>query len=141
MATRGFRIFRATNADGSLDPPAKFVFEPSIDSDELFDALRVEYPGIKTHAERKRKAVLDFLVREREEDLRALDMLVGGEQVASPTVMTSAASNLTPAPSSAEPTPESNASLGQPSPIELPPSAMFKSSKTSAFQVWDPMSD
>lgn len=137
-----YRIARATSFDGSLDPQAKFIFDPPVDSDELFDALRTQYPTIKTHSERKRKAVLDFLVREREDDLRALDMLVCSDQVASPTIFTSASAALTPVSSNAEPTPESTGS-GQPSPVDVAPSAMFhtKPSKGAAFQVWDPSSD
>ncbi|KAF9632290.1 hypothetical protein BFW01_g3152 [Lasiodiplodia theobromae] len=64
---KAFRISRAPAAagDAAFDPFAKLVFEPALESDELFDALRESYPALKTHTERKKQAVLDFLMEER----------------------------------------------------------------------------
>ncbi|OJD31663.1 cell wall anchor [Diplodia corticola] len=64
---KAFRISRAPAAagDAAFDPFAKLVFEPALESDELFDALRESYPTLKTHTERKKQAVLDFLMEER----------------------------------------------------------------------------
>ncbi|KAF2091888.1 hypothetical protein K490DRAFT_61325 [Saccharata proteae CBS 121410] len=66
-----YRISRAPAPafDQPHDPFAKLIFEPSLESDELFDALRVSYPALKTHTERKKQAVLDFFMEER----RAID--------------------------------------------------------------------
>ncbi|KAF2145213.1 uncharacterized protein K452DRAFT_136383 [Aplosporella prunicola CBS 121167] len=68
LAIKSYRISRApgSSSDCSYDPFAKLVFEPSIESDELFDALRDAYPALKTHTERKKQAVLDFLMEERQ---------------------------------------------------------------------------
>ena len=52
--------------EGILDPTAPLVFMPPKDSDELFDALRIKYPHLKTHSERTREAVFDFLLQERQ---------------------------------------------------------------------------
>ncbi|KAL1638586.1 hypothetical protein SLS58_008799 [Diplodia intermedia] len=64
---KAFRISRAPAAAGeaAFDPFAKLVFEPALESDELFDALRESYPTLRTHTERKKQAVLDFLMGER----------------------------------------------------------------------------
>ena len=51
---------------GQFDPTAALVFLPPKDSDELFDALRVKYPHLKTHSERMREAVFEFLLQERQ---------------------------------------------------------------------------
>ncbi|KAL1310637.1 hypothetical protein AAFC00_000906 [Neodothiora populina] len=61
-----FMIYRATSMNGeSYDPTASIQFYPPKDSDELFDALRAAYPQSKTHADRMRDAVIDFLLKER----------------------------------------------------------------------------
>ncbi|EOD44115.1 hypothetical protein UCRNP2_9178 [Neofusicoccum parvum UCRNP2] len=66
--SRAYRISRAPAAAGEApyDAFAKLVFEPPLESDELFDALRESYPSLKTHTERKKQAVLDFLMEERQ---------------------------------------------------------------------------
>lgn len=43
---------------------ASLVFLPPKDSDELFDALRNKYPQIRTHSQRMREAVIEFLINE-----------------------------------------------------------------------------
>ena len=66
MATPNFFIYRAATPGESFDPTAAIQFWPAKDSDELFDALRMAYPLAKTHSERMRDAVIDFLVKERD---------------------------------------------------------------------------
>ena len=48
------------------DPTAPPVFYPAKDSDELFDALRVAFPHVKSHPERMRDAMIKFLMEERQ---------------------------------------------------------------------------
>lgn len=67
LTTPAFFLYRATTLNGdSFDPTAAIQFFPAKDSDELFDALRAAYPNTKTHSERMRDAVIDFLVKERD---------------------------------------------------------------------------
>ena len=49
-----------------MDPTAQLVFYPPKDSDELFDALRMKYPHLRTHSERMREAVIEYLVQEQQ---------------------------------------------------------------------------
>jgi hypothetical protein len=159
-AMNGFRIFRAQSSDGNIDPLSKFCFQPPLESDELFDALRIAYPELKTHTERKKRAVLDFLVKEREDDLRALDAMVNPEQstaaqlpmgafgqtntVHQQLIISTDASNLSPTQSRSSNSDYSprNDSFNQPSPAFLPtPSSTTSKATAPAFQVWDPSSD
>ncbi|KAF2758344.1 hypothetical protein EJ05DRAFT_475671 [Pseudovirgaria hyperparasitica] len=144
---QSFRIFRATGADGfSLDAHAKFVFEPALESDELFDALRCSYPEVKTHAERKRQAVLDFLVQEREADMRALDRLISGESTSPVQSWSSQSAGQTPATTSFGPFPSTNST--QASPVAITPNFTASDSTTTAstpsnpaFHVWNASSN
>lgn len=68
MTTPGFFLYRTSTTGESFDPTAAIQFYPAKDSDELFDALRAAYPATKTHSERMRDAVIDFLMRERTEE-------------------------------------------------------------------------
>jgi hypothetical protein len=62
-ASRGpsYRIYRRQLQGELPDSAAPLDFYPPKDSDELFDALRVRYPYLRSHAERMRKAETDFL--------------------------------------------------------------------------------
>ncbi|KAF2810901.1 uncharacterized protein BDZ99DRAFT_290883 [Mytilinidion resinicola] len=67
MPLVGYRIYR----DGrfSIDPnnpSAGLMFSPPADSDELFDELRTTYPDLKNHAQRKIRAIIDYLSTELE---------------------------------------------------------------------------
>jgi len=66
--TLSFFLYRAPTSGDSFDPTAAIQFWPAKDSDELFDALRLAYPGVKTHSERMRNAVIDFLMKERDDE-------------------------------------------------------------------------
>lgn len=68
MPVAGFFLFRAGAPGEAFDPTAVIQFYPPKDSDELFDALRAAYPASKTHADRMRNAVIDFLIKERDEE-------------------------------------------------------------------------
>jgi hypothetical protein len=59
-------ICRDTQPGQPINPTAQLVFYPPKDSDELFDALRTKYPHLKTHSERMREAVIQFLVEEQQ---------------------------------------------------------------------------
>ena len=61
MAQTTYIIYRGEPFDAS----APLNFFPAKDSDELFDALRAKYPTLKTHSERMREAVIDFLMDEQ----------------------------------------------------------------------------
>ncbi|EMC92438.1 hypothetical protein BAUCODRAFT_151830 [Baudoinia panamericana UAMH 10762] len=50
----------------SSNPSTPPVFFPPKDSDELFDALRGAFPHLRTHSERMREAMIQFLVEERQ---------------------------------------------------------------------------
>ncbi|KAI7718602.1 hypothetical protein KC353_g3643 [Hortaea werneckii] len=62
----GYFIYRDTQPGQPFDPASPPVFFPPKDSDELFDALRAKYPHTKTHSERMRDAIIEFLLNERE---------------------------------------------------------------------------
>lgn len=61
MAQTTYIIYRGEPFDAS----APLNFFPAKDSDELFDALRSKYCHLKTHSERMREAVIEFLVEEQ----------------------------------------------------------------------------
>nr|POE54329.1 hypothetical protein CFP56_41268 [Quercus suber] len=62
----GYLIYRPVGLDAQPDLTAPPVFFPAKDSDELFDALRVKYPLVKSHSERMRDAIIEFLIDERQ---------------------------------------------------------------------------
>ncbi|KAI7212032.1 hypothetical protein KC333_g7336 [Hortaea werneckii] len=62
----GYFIYRDTQPGQPFDPASPPVFFPPKDSDELFDALRAKYPHTKSHSERMRDAIIEFLLNERE---------------------------------------------------------------------------
>ncbi|KAI7717765.1 hypothetical protein KC322_g2350, partial [Hortaea werneckii] len=64
----GYFIYRDTQPGQPFDPASPPVFFPPKDSDELFDALRAKYPHTKTHSERMRDAIIEFLLNERESE-------------------------------------------------------------------------
>lgn len=65
-APPAYIIYRDTPQGEPFDPTAPPQFFPPKDSDELFDALRVKFPHVKTHSERMRDAVIEFLLEERQ---------------------------------------------------------------------------
>lgn len=62
----GYLIYRDHPADQQPDPTIPPLFFPPKDSDELFDALRLRFPSVKTHSERMRDAIIGFLIDERQ---------------------------------------------------------------------------
>jgi hypothetical protein len=67
MSVPSYFIYREIPSNGDpYDITASPVFFPAKDSDELFDALRNKYPHLKTHSERMRDAVIEFLIEERQ---------------------------------------------------------------------------
>ncbi|KAH9825834.1 hypothetical protein Tdes44962_MAKER03908 [Teratosphaeria destructans] len=66
MAVPTYIIYRDTPSSDPFDLTAPPVFFPPKDSDALFDALRAKYPHVKSHSERMRDAMIDFLIDERQ---------------------------------------------------------------------------
>ncbi|KAK0278474.1 hypothetical protein LTR35_009213 [Friedmanniomyces endolithicus] len=58
-------IYRDSPPGQAYDPAAPPVYFPPKDSDELFDALRLAFPHVKSHTERMRDAMIKFLLEER----------------------------------------------------------------------------
>ena len=69
IAMPGYVIYRDILPGEPYDPSAAPIFFPPKDSDELFDALRLAFPGVKTHSERMRDAMIKFLVEERQAEM------------------------------------------------------------------------
>ena len=63
-------IYREALPGQAVNPAAPLVFWPPKDSDELFDALRIKYPHLRTHSERMREAVFEFLLDEQAPQLQ-----------------------------------------------------------------------
>ena len=76
-------ICRDVQPGQAIDPTAPLVFFPPKDSDELFDALRMKYPTLRTHSERMGQAVIEFLMEEQQ--LPQMPV----EQLATPTTANS----------------------------------------------------
>lgn len=68
-------ICRDTQPGQPIDPTAPLVFFPPKDSDELFDALRMKYPTLRTHSERMGQAVIEFLMEEQQLPQMPVDQL------------------------------------------------------------------
>ena len=65
----GYVIYRDSPIGDLFDITAPPVFFPPKDSDELFDALRLKYPYLKSHSERMRDAMIEFLLAEQQTEL------------------------------------------------------------------------
>lgn len=61
-------IYRDGEPNDATAPP---VFYPPKDSDELFDALRAKFPHVKSHSDRMRDAIIEFLLEERDAEAYA----------------------------------------------------------------------
>lgn len=59
-------VYRDVRPGEPFDPSAPLHFLPPKDSDELFDALRLAFPYLKTHSERLRDATIKFLLEEQQ---------------------------------------------------------------------------
>ncbi|WPH01408.1 Hypothetical protein R9X50_00425300 [Acrodontium crateriforme] len=68
----GYFIYRDAPLGQQYDPTAPPVFFPAKDSDELFDALRTKFPHVKSHSERMRDAIIEFLMEERQAEALAV---------------------------------------------------------------------
>ncbi|KAK3073768.1 hypothetical protein LTR53_004348 [Teratosphaeriaceae sp. CCFEE 6253] len=62
----GYFIYRDTPPGQHYDPAAAPIYFPAKDSDDLFDALRLAFPHVKSHSERMRDAMIKFLLEERQ---------------------------------------------------------------------------
>lgn len=71
MDIPGYIVFRNVPPGEPYDLTAPPQFFPPKDSDELFDALRAKFPLVKTHSERMRDAIIEFLLNERDSELQA----------------------------------------------------------------------
>ncbi|KAK5164749.1 uncharacterized protein LTR77_009412 [Saxophila tyrrhenica] len=84
LAMPAYMIYRDIPAGQPMDLTAPLAFFPPKDSDELFDALRMTYPHLKSHSERIGQAVIDYLLEEN----------IVPEQL--PTPQTSTSTNFSP---------------------------------------------
>lgn len=67
-------VYRDSPAGQPFDATAPLAFFPPKDSDELFDALRAEFPHLKTHSERMREATIAYLIQERQDEQSPVPM-------------------------------------------------------------------
>ncbi|KAI5358178.1 Putative zn(2)-C6 fungal-type DNA-binding domain-containing protein [Septoria linicola] len=67
-ATPAYVVYRDLQPGEPFDPTSPLLFFPPKGSDELFDALRIAFPHLKTHSERMRDAIIQFLLDERQEE-------------------------------------------------------------------------
>lgn len=116
-----FMVYRDTPAGEPFDPTSPLLFFPPKGSDELFDALRIAFPHVKTHSERMRDAMIQYLLQERQD-----------EQLASPTAtMDTTTTTVWPAMSS-----DSNSTWSSPELLNFPtPEASFSNSPQLAPQL------
>ena len=63
--SKGFKLSRKSN--DPYDPYSGIEFSPDKDSDELFECLKRSFPAGKTHKERIKLALMDFIINEQEE--------------------------------------------------------------------------
>lgn len=116
-------VYRDTKPGSpDFDPTSPLLFFPPKGSDELFDALRVAFPNVKTHSERMRDAMIQYLLEERQQE----------EQLASPTATMDTMANTTwPSMSS-----DSNSTWSSPELLNFPtPGASFSNSPQLAPQL------
>lgn len=64
--TPAYIIYRDVPLGEVYDATSPLSFFPAKGSDELFDALRETFPHLKTHSERMRDAIIQFLLEERQ---------------------------------------------------------------------------
>lgn len=68
-STPAYVVYRDISNGEPSDPTSPLLFFPPKGSDELFDALRTAFPHLKSHSERMRDAIIQFLLEERQEVL------------------------------------------------------------------------
>ncbi|PPJ52866.1 hypothetical protein CBER1_11317 [Cercospora berteroae] len=66
--TPTYVVYRDIQPGEPFDPTSALLFFPPKGSDELFDALRIAFPHLKTHSERMRDAIIQFLLDERQDE-------------------------------------------------------------------------
>ncbi|GAB7349957.1 hypothetical protein MBLNU459_g0650t1 [Dothideomycetes sp. NU459] len=125
MSTPGFFVYRDSTPGEPIDPCAALQFFPAKDSDELFFALKTAYPLVKTHSERMRNAVIDFLIKERDEEQ--------AKSQAPFPVDASAFESTTASPWSSFPSVSSSSTLSSPDLIDLATPASFASPAVPAI--------
>ncbi|KAF2211695.1 hypothetical protein CERZMDRAFT_106339 [Cercospora zeae-maydis SCOH1-5] len=113
--TPTYVIYRDLQPGEPFDPTSALLFFPPKGSDELFDALRLAFPRLKTHAERMRDAIIHFLLEERqEEQLRASPAMTMDTAETWPSVSSSASASAFSSPDLLDlPTPTSFANSPQ----------------------------
>ena len=66
--SKGFELSRkSAQANDPYDPYSGIEFSPDKDSDELFECLKRSFPAGKTHKERMKLALMDFIINEQKE--------------------------------------------------------------------------
>lgn len=64
--SKGFKLSRkSVQANDPYDPYSGIEFSPDKDSDELFECLKRSFPAGKTHKERMKLALMDFIINKQ----------------------------------------------------------------------------
>jgi hypothetical protein len=140
-AKRGYQICRKPGQadDESLD---SFEWQPSKDSDELFEALKKAYPRGTNHRYRMRDALIDFLIEEREaeSETRPIVQPAVAQMIAQTfdNEPTSQPNNKRGASNSAANAPQNSGAGSGPTPPETPDSAPSGPRKRRT-KDWDDM--
>jgi hypothetical protein len=90
----GYIIYRDQIPGEPFDPTSTLSFFPPKGSDDLFDALRLAFPHLKTHSERMRDAIIQFLLDERQQEQQQSSPAMTTESFTSwPTMCNSASTS------------------------------------------------
>lgn len=143
-STPAYVVYRDISNGEPSDPTSPLLFFPPKGSDELFDALRTAFPHLKSHSERMRDAIIQFLLEERQEELlRTSPALTMDGTAPTTTTWLSASSSSASASVSSSPdlldfaTPSSLAT----SPQTLPPQLTRTASVAASSQASPPSLD
>lgn len=107
------------------NPLSSLHFEPAWDSDELYDALRIAYPQIRSHKDRFLRAVIEFYDAELG---RARNLVVGSVTPSSPDNLVTTDVFMHPRESSSS-SEESGSPRWQPSGFHGPSASVYRTQK------------
>lgn len=129
--TPTYVVYRDLQPGEPFDPTSALLFFPPKGSDELFDALRIAFPHLKTHSERMRDAIIQFLLDERQdEQLQASPALTMDNAPTWPSMSSSGSASVFSSPDLLDlPTPTSFANSPQ---AQTPQLARQASAATSS---------
>lgn len=145
-STPAYVVYRDISNGEPSDPTSPLLFFPPKGSDELFDALRTAFPHLKSHSERMRDAIIQFLLEERQEELlRTSPALTMDGTAPTTTTWLSASSSSSSASASVSSSPDlldfaTPSSLAT-SPQTLPPQLTRTASVAASSQASPPSLD